>query len=148
MNRLNRENFKFSQKIEELKFSIHGHAVSATHADIDVGGVVLWVLAVGVEVYRPLVSSYREHLARDVFFDSDLLRQRVSLYHELMRPVHRLCHRPQTRSRCQHTAAAAVATAHGVHLNQPNPRDQTMYVRGLSGNMIFFAFFFPSFSGK
>ncbi|KAH1198343.1 hypothetical protein GmHk_18G051950 [Glycine max] len=32
-NKLNWENFKFSQKREELKFLFHGHALSATHAD-------------------------------------------------------------------------------------------------------------------
>jgi len=84
--------------------------------DGDVGGVVLGVLAVRVEVYRPLVPSHRERLAGDVFPHSDPLRQGVSLYHELVRPVHRLRHRPRTRPRRQH--AAAVAPARGVHLTR------------------------------
>lgn len=42
--------------------------------DGDISGVIFGVLAVGIEVYRPLVPSNRERLARDVFADSDSLR--------------------------------------------------------------------------
>ena len=66
-----------------------------------VGGVVLWIFAVGVEVDGPLVASDGEVVARDVLPDAHALGQRVALDHELVRPVHRLRHRPRARRRHQ-----------------------------------------------
>lgn len=67
--------------------------------DGDVGGVVLGVLAVGVEVDRPLVAPDGEVLAGDVLPHPDPLRQGVALYDEPVRPFHRLRHRSGARRR-------------------------------------------------
>jgi len=67
--------------------------------DGDVGGIVLGILAIGVEVDRPVEPSHREHVARNVLPHSHPFRQGVSLDHELVRPVHRLRHRLRTRRR-------------------------------------------------
>jgi len=69
--------------------------------DGDIGGVVFRILAVGIEVNRPLVASDGESFARDVFSDAYSLGKRVTLDHELVRTVHRLRHRPRTRPRRQ-----------------------------------------------
>jgi len=69
--------------------------------DGDIGGVVFRILAVGIEVNRPLVPSDGESLAGDVFSDADSLGKRVTLDDELVRTVHRLRHRPRTRPRRQ-----------------------------------------------
>jgi hypothetical protein len=60
--------------------------------DGDVGGVVLGVLPVGVEVDRPLVAADGEGLAGDVLPDAHPLGERVALDHEAVGAVHRLRH--------------------------------------------------------
>jgi len=69
--------------------------------DGDVGGIVLGILAVGVEVDRPVVTSDGEHVARNVLPHSHPLRQRIALDHELVRPAHRLRQRLRIRRRRQ-----------------------------------------------
>jgi hypothetical protein len=70
--------------------------------DGDVGGVVLGVLPVGVEVDRPLVPAHGEGLAGDVLPHAHALGERVALDHEPVRAVHRLRHRPRARRRRRH----------------------------------------------
>lgn len=61
--------------------------------DGDIGGVVLGILAVWVEVDGPVVASDREALAGDVLPDAHPFRKRVSSYRQAVRSVHRLRHR-------------------------------------------------------
>lgn len=56
----------------------------------DVGGVVLRVLAVRVEVDGPLKPADGEGVAGDVFAYAHSLRQRVPLDDELVGPIHSL----------------------------------------------------------
>ncbi|KAL6992950.1 hypothetical protein U1Q18_011065, partial [Sarracenia purpurea var. burkii] len=56
--------------------------------DGDVHGVVLGVLAVGVEVDGPLVATDGESVAGDVLPHSHAFGQRVTSDHELVRAVH------------------------------------------------------------
>nr|KYP71071.1 hypothetical protein KK1_010315 [Cajanus cajan] len=74
--------------------------------DGDVSGIVLGVLAVGVEVDRPVVPSDAEQIARNVLPHSHPLRQRVPLDHEPVRAVHRLRHRLRTRRQRQRSRHA------------------------------------------
>jgi hypothetical protein len=61
--------------------------------DGDVGGVVLGVLPVGVEVDGPLVPADGEGLAGDVPADAHPLGEGVALDDEAVGTVHRLRHR-------------------------------------------------------
>lgn len=70
--------------------------------DGDVGGVVLRVLAVGVEVDGPVVATDGEGVAGDVLAHPRALRQGVTLDQEPVRSVHRLRHRPRARRRRRH----------------------------------------------
>ncbi|RDX62637.1 hypothetical protein CR513_59005, partial [Mucuna pruriens] len=95
--------------------------------DGDISGVIFGVLAVGVKVYGPLVTSHRESLAGYVFSDADSLRQRVTLDNELVRTVHRLRHRPRTRPRRQDAPTRRRRVVHLTRDSQLDLRAQTMY---------------------
>lgn len=58
--------------------------------DGDVGGAVLGVLAVGVEVDGPIVAANGEVVAGDVLADPHALGEGVALDGEPVGPVHRL----------------------------------------------------------
>lgn len=60
--------------------------------DGDIGGVVLGVLAVGVEVDGPVVAADGEGVAGDVLAHAHPLGKRVPSYRHAVRPVHRLRH--------------------------------------------------------
>jgi hypothetical protein len=70
--------------------------------DGDVVGVVLGVLAVGVEVDGPVVAAHREGVAAHVPPGPYALRHREPLHRVLVRPPHRLRHRPGPRRRRRH----------------------------------------------
>lgn len=79
----------------ELEEGAHiGALAGQRDEDGDVGGVVLGVLAVRVEVDGPLVPSHSEVVARDVLSHPDPLCQRIPSYREVVRAVHRLRHGP------------------------------------------------------
>jgi hypothetical protein len=73
-----------------------------SNEDGDVGGVVLGVLPVGVEIDRPLVPADGEGLAGDVLADAHSLGQRVALDDETVGAIHRLSHRARSRRRRRH----------------------------------------------
>lgn len=55
-----------------------------------VRGIILGVLAVGVEINRPLVPSHGEIVAGDVLPNSHAFRQRIPLDYEPVGPIHGL----------------------------------------------------------
>lgn len=63
----------------------------------DVGRSVLGVLAVGVEVDRPVMAADGEHVGGDVLSDPDALRQREAVDGELVGAVDR----SRDRDRCR-----------------------------------------------
>lgn len=67
---------------------------SKSDEDGDVGGVVLGVFAVRVEVDGPLVTSNGEVLAGDVLSDADSFGEGIPFDQELVGPVNRLGHEP------------------------------------------------------
>lgn len=60
----------------------------------DIGGVVLGVLAVRVEVNGPLVPSHREIVAGDVLTHANSFGQRVPSDGEVVGPIHGLGNGP------------------------------------------------------
>ncbi|CAH2055181.1 unnamed protein product, partial [Thlaspi arvense] len=65
-----------------------GAVASQGNEDGDVGGAILRVLAVGIEIDSPLVTADGESVAGDVFPDPDSFRQRVPLDCEAVRSVY------------------------------------------------------------
>ena len=89
-------------KQSELEESAHVVSLAGQcDEDGDVGGVVLGILAIRVEVDSPLEPSDREVVARDVLPHPDPLCQRVPSYREIVRAVHRLRHGPRAARRAQ-----------------------------------------------
>lgn len=86
----------------ELEKSTNVGAVAGEgDEDGDIRGIVFRVLAVGIEVDCPLITADREGLARYVLADAHPLRQRIPLYREPVRAVHRLGHGTRPRRRAQ-----------------------------------------------
>lgn len=69
--------------------------------DRHIGRVVLGVLAVWVEINRPLEPSDREVVTRYVLPDPHSLGQGITLDNELVRTVHGLRHGPRARRRAR-----------------------------------------------
>lgn len=76
-----------------------GPIASQRDEDGDVSGVILGVLAVGVEVDSPLVPADGESVAGDVFSDPDSFGQRVAFDREAVGSVYGLRHRERGRRR-------------------------------------------------
>lgn len=76
-----------------------GPIASQRDEDGDVGGVILGVLAVGVEVDSPLVPADGESIAGDVFPDPDSFGERVAFDREAVGSVYGLRHRERGRRR-------------------------------------------------
>lgn len=64
-----------------------GALAGERNEDGDIGGVVLGVLAVGVEIDGPLVAADGEVVAGDVLADADALGEGVALYGEVVGAV-------------------------------------------------------------
>ncbi|GLT61306.1 hypothetical protein SLA2020_340250 [Shorea laevis] len=90
----------FAALVHERQFE-QGSDIGALAGERDedghIGGIVLGVLAVGVEVDRPLVPSDREIVTRDVLPHPHALGQGVTLDNELVRAVLGLRHGPRAR---------------------------------------------------
>lgn len=63
----------------------------------NIGGMILGVLAIGVEVDRPLVAADGEIVAGDVFADADALGQGITLDHEVVGAIDGVSYRPRAR---------------------------------------------------
>lgn len=79
--------FALATLIHERQFeesSNIGALAGQCNENRDISGMILWILAVRVEVNRPLVASDREILAGNVFSNAHTFGQRVALDHELV----------------------------------------------------------------
>ena len=65
----------------------------------DIGGIILNILPIRIEVDGPLKPSDGKFIASNVLAWSHSLGQRVALDHELMRAIDSMSHRPRARRR-------------------------------------------------
>lgn len=86
-------------KREFKKRSYIGSFTSQRDENGNIIGSILRILAVRIEVDRPLIPSDGEHIARNVFSHSHSLRKRIALDQELVRAVQCLRNRPRNRRR-------------------------------------------------
>lgn len=81
-----------ARSIEERKLE-EGADVGAIagegYEEGDVGGAVLRILAVGVEIHGPVVATDGEDVGGDVLSDADALSQRVTVDGELVGAIDR-----------------------------------------------------------
>nr|KYP40451.1 hypothetical protein KK1_038206 [Cajanus cajan] len=74
-----------------------GPVASERYEDGNVHGIVLGVLAIRVEIDGPIVATDAESVAHDVLPRTHPFRQRITLYRELVRAVHRFADRTGAR---------------------------------------------------
>lgn len=82
-------------KREFKKRSYIGSFTSQRDENGNISRTIFRILAVRIEVDRPLITSDGEHVARNVFSHSHSLRKRVALDQELVRAVKCLRNRPR-----------------------------------------------------